>query len=429
MTVSKVLHCTNHTAFVQETRLGRLELQNLFNEAICHALNNNKQFLNSSLPARIIARIINTATFGIFFKIYSIPALEEKFKSIESERKKLGAITNVQKRWRARLRTKLKNEKKTFEAWRIEKIKSKRHHPYIAAQKVKEIYSESHYTFTHGQAIKNYFYSLFITQLTKEFKPNYYNSLNVQFRVPETVPPVKNIAEFKIKYPAVTNDAVIAEELLSVDANFTSEATQESARYFYEKNTNIAVSISTKPLYHFIPDNIIVTQFAAILEQYCASISNESLAGAFYTISIPKKLIQNPETTFIYTSKPYGIAARDSAQTTKTLEDHLEGNDKRFQYRVLTSPLSLHKGVRAIPHNHLSNDKNKLYETYAEILGFMFKLYSCLYTIENATPETKEWIIRTAVNYKAYLDKIIVERLINVKGSLLSEELIKVLRA
>lgn len=425
------------------------DIQNLFNAAITHSLKHNQEIEKlrnrSYLIEILIYQILSFITFGYYspLKTISIAYVESNINKIQlairetplekqtwktkSDLARTFSTTKIQRAWRSCIRRKIQANKSTYEQWRAEALRRKNSDPVMAANATLKAYRETHYTFTHGQSLGNSIITMLINNLSKLFSPENYHKLNIQFRIPGTVPPVKNIDQFFSKHNYnVPSDEVIASEVLSVDANINREKIGESARTFYRSNSNITSNVPTFALLKLLPNEFIVNRFASSISRVAEAFQKEHLYGTLYAICVPRNIIEDKETNLAYCSEPYGTPTK--TQAAQILDDHQKNKRARYQYRLLTSALSTTAGIRTFAFNHVAKDRNREYENKIQAFSNLFYAYTCLFNLKPNNPKELMKIIEILRNNKQYADYETIEYLIRIKRHCLSNFIILALR-
>jgi len=223
--------------------------------------------------------------------------------------------------------------------------------------------SESYYVFSHGMSQTQAKITRFIGDLDHRLWPNRDSK---EFIFSRVVPPGKKGIPLKEIFSKLNSqdDHDLRSELLCADANLLNTENYESALDFYMMNANIFTDSTW-----IICD--ILRKFGQefsmeFSEQNCRSkiIFKSELSskifkndannlGAILTYAIPKKIIDNAHTNFVYTSKRFGKPA-DKDDPLARLEKMI----KRLNYgetfnnlgnsvRILTSHLKPENGIKS----------------------------------------------------------------------------------
>jgi hypothetical protein len=217
--------------------------------------------------------------------------------------------------------------------------------------------SGSHYLFTHGMSRVHALLPKLITELDHRLWPKRDSKDFIFARVVPPASPMTELNEIFQKLK-VEDDHDLRKELLSVDADLLNRELYESAFYFYLANYNPFQEIN-----HIVC--LILSKFA---EEFGYSItkceedfgsgvdtaintwglSEGQRHGALLAYAVPKTLVYDQKTNFIYTSLPYGEPV-DQDNPLSRLEELASDphHDTGLSVRLLTSHLRPENGIKA----------------------------------------------------------------------------------
>ena len=245
---------------------------------------------------------------------------------------------------------------------------------------IMENYKESHFVFTHG---KNYYGSLiddFIKDIFRAYQPGACRSLYKHTRLPNVSSQIKNCKDFfNLFKPYEKNfsDNVHTNHLISGDWNLFSGESCESALDCFTLNTSIMMrwgesSIKRKlkkglkPLIrNKVVRNGLMRKVSSLINNEIEERDGRYSGGAFYIFCIPKDVIRNEQTNFVYLSHEYGKPCSHyegspadiiEGLQNKTIEQRCRSQvcirDEMYekkcisQVRILTGPLAKCQGAR-----------------------------------------------------------------------------------
>jgi hypothetical protein len=236
-------------------------------------------------------------------------------------------------------------------------------------------FADSHYLFSHGMSRIHAFLPKLITELDRRLWPKRESKDFIFVRV---VPPTQRMTHIREIFQRIgawimgsqrrVSDHDLRKELLSVDADLLNREAGESALDFYLSNRNMFHKI------HVLVCDILTTFSKQFGFEYSETKCKEDLGsgiakalggeddlgtalrelrydvgrGALLAYAVPKTLVHNPETNFIYTSYPGGgHINRDDPLA--GLEGLIEGKwrNQGLSVRLLTSHLRPEKGIKA----------------------------------------------------------------------------------
>ncbi|MFN4174221.1 MAG: hypothetical protein ACK4HV_03860, partial [Parachlamydiaceae bacterium] len=352
MTIDAILHLESPKQFIDRLKEGgTVNLQELFDKAIKKIQDENEdiQKRNAEKPwyIRFLNPLINFFSFGCFTlleKPRTLSVLQEKINAIKNEilslpekeqtwrpdykdilmrveasktiqrefktylRKRESSAIKIQRKWRANFRNKLKKSHQTYEAFRANAILQMHSDPLKAAIKFRDTYKPTHYAFTHGQSIINTVNATAINELVKRFKPEYHHPLGFNFRVPGSIPHVKNTSDYFANNPNLNDStAEISAQVMSVDAYVHSKVYGESAYSWYAQNSNARIStLPDKPILSLVQDHDLVQRFIQKISSISIEYSQKTHIGSLYTILVPRKIQDNPTTAVAYAALAFG---------------------------------------------------------------------------------------------------------------------------
>jgi len=253
----------------------------------------------------------------------------------------------------------------------------------IGLLELKREHSDSYYIFTHGMSQTQTQITQFIGNIDHRLWPNRDSKDFIFSRV---VSPYKKGTLLKDIFLKLKtqDDHDLRSELLSVDANLLNFYPTESALYYYLVNHNNFHDHS------WIVCNVLGTfaqEFNMKFSQkncrariefnskWKLSIDDEDELGFILAYAIPKKLIDNPDTNFVYTSEPFGkpvdkdnplAGFKELIKTPSSLED-VSVHPNNISARILTSHLRPENGIKNFILGEF-NKKNNFYENQMQNL-------------------------------------------------------------
>ncbi len=249
-------------------------------------------------------------------------------------------------------------------------------------------YADSHYLFTHGMSRVHALLPKLITKLDHRLWPKRDSKDFIFARV---VPPAKPMTQLSEIFQELKrkNDHALRYELLCADADLLNRDGSESALYYYLENTNIFREI------HLIVCDIL-TRFA---EEFGMDFSTTKCKGDFgsrvimdtstwhlfwrrgeygalLAYAVPKTLIRDPNTNFVYTSIPFGKPV-DEVDPLARLQELVSGSDRNtgLSVRLLTSHLRPENGIKAfwVGEKKVQNEhEQKFTDKFTEIAESFF---------------------------------------------------------
>lgn len=486
MTVDGIINLTNTYEFITSLKdKGTKDLQKLFDEAIqsIHHQNKEIQERNDKIPWYI--HVLDFITCGAFslleetvslkkvlnnidqirHAILSVPHIEQTWradyndikkrfdssKTIQAgfkqfiknrrhasrniqrgfkgflqkqEEKNARPAISIQRKWRAHFRNKLKNSHQTYEAWRANAILQKYPDPLEAARKFRDTYRSTHYAFTHGQSNINAVNAVAINGLVKKFQPQHSHPLSLNFRVPGSIPFNKNSADYLAKNRSFKDDLVqISAQIMSVDAYLHSKIYAESAYFYYSNNSNIRISyLPLEPVVYLVQDNILAQKFIQKITSIGLEYHPKSKQGNLYTILVPKKIQENPNTQVAYAAYGYGIPHENNS--IEFLESHQHDICQNFtQYRLVVSALNQSPGIRVYRQNHLTQQDNALILNRITIEVELLYTYYILNSLRRAITESQfTEAIDTLKKHSDQIDSESLNYVLNNARNFLSDE-------
>lgn len=450
MTIQRLIGIQDSVRYVEDLKKsGKQDVQKFFDEAIqiIHKENEEIQQRNNALPwiIRFLNPVIKFLSCGsinlCLEELQSLNLVLEKIDSIKkamaavpeieqtwrldydqikeryeaSKPSKEKAANSIQRCWRSHLRRKISRNKQTYESWRANAIVKNESDPINAAAKLLFAFKPTHYTFTHGQSIYNTVITATMNFLTERFKPEFIKPDLIHFRVPGTITDEPNVHKFLNNNKSFQDsEEQIAAQLLSVDGYiFSTEYTNSAHWYYVYNNCCFFSKMPKKPIEKLVQDDFIVDRFINRIH-YIAS-SQKSWRGSLYSILIPKKIQDNPDTKIVYTSIAFGTPHID--QSIEFLESHQKYDcEKVVQFRILLNGLSKYPGIRVFRKNHLSEKENQIIMEKVKAETDVLYLYSILLNLKAPITQEKLKVVQTLLNqHNNILDK---ETLTYLKGKI-----------
>ena len=269
------------------------------------------------------------------------------------------------------------------------------------ALQIRRLHQDTHYVFTHGQSCRLILISYLIKAVRKRIQPNIDMNFFQPLRSPytTTTPQSQNLEEQKnsnesIKQtlsdlpnlfdPTVT-DHNFKEELLCADAAFWRFLDLESALSFFTKNLSLLM-LSEQVVFNIIdslkpPENQRQRILSVMNRLFQENAFNFSPCGNLHLICIPKQLIDENPTQFLYPSHSFGRTCRcyPPEETLPTLqrlqrEDftayyaHTPENPSKCipQYRLYSNMLRPEWGVRSFAFTPIEKSLRKRYKEEIE---------------------------------------------------------------
>lgn len=219
----------------------------------------------------------------------------------------------------------------------------------------KKLQEEGYYVFLHGQSLINGAVSDLITEVWRRKQTREFDPLHRKWRTEGSMRKWKNVAQYN-RRGDLFNDHVHSNSILSVDGLFTRDQECESAFAYYWEARSIC-------------EEAIYSLFRGDAPQLLYKFQDQFACKArMNVIAIPKYLLQNKKTCFVYRSHTNGITCKcyDASYATflQRLEEHQQGITGKCssQYRILTYPLDLYEEIRTFTFDTLTESEKVNFE-------------------------------------------------------------------
>lgn len=237
-----------------------------------------------------------------------------------------------------------------------------------------ELKESGYYVFTHGQCMQNAFFTDIFTRHWLE-QTGHEFPFHAMWRAPEKALKWRNVREFFASEYAGQTDNYINHSIISVDGLLSRNHLSESALSFFSYNSNIQrYAKKSDFLDIFGVQNISSKERVSFEESIDFNNRLFFMHGRMNLIAIPKALIDNEDTCFVYRSHSFGHVCSCTKQNHESFLNHLRLNQQGVttcspQYRILAFPLDLHKDVMTFTFDNFSvTDKAKYEALLNEII-------------------------------------------------------------
>lgn len=249
------------------------------------------------------------------------------------------------------------------------------------------------HVFTHVQNLYVGMLSDLITHRWRQTQKNTVDIFHRIWRIPGEAQTWKNVNAYRKSRLSLLRDCNNGHSLLSVDALFSRTTYGGSALYFYFESSNGNVQlprITDNLMKYFGLEN--AKNFKTELETLISWVKEKNVRR-YNLICIPKELIENEKTCFVYRSHAGGVECRclmsDHQTFLETLNQHQRGIAKHCatQYRILTHPLDTHLDVKTYTFDSLDVNQRK---EYAQRINRITKLADDIRGTVNDKTKTQE---------------------------------------
>jgi hypothetical protein len=228
-----------------------------------------------------------------------------------------------------------------------------------------ELQHSGYYVFTHGQSLTWGAFSDVLTGIWREREPKQADQYRRKWRRNNAAIKWTNVKEHAQFQKHFHLDNNYNHSILSVDAIFSRNEVAESAFLSFWMGRSIMEFPFTVSSITYLECKD--KEFTDALHDFYEWVSNLKL-GRLNVIAIPKSLLKDEYTCFVYRSHRYGMQCTCYPTGHEAFIKELERHQQNIvtgccsQYRILTHPLDLHSGIRTFTFDTLEPQEKLIYE-------------------------------------------------------------------